>query len=143
RQKSTTALFVNLSCKLLPRIDIRLISLHHPLGDVGPLDAAVLNSAVPAFAGQAILQLQVEIRRLASAPDAEDILPWPMVRTRLSQHHAVVDAPEIRVAIPALERLPVEDSLKSCFFEWRLSAATKSGATPCPALRGLLRRKND
>ena len=68
RQEAAAALFVDLAGVLLLRVDIGLVALQHPL-DVRQFDAAVLNAAVRYRAGQLVLQLQLEIGRVAVAPD--------------------------------------------------------------------------
>src|SRR5258708_1506056 len=118
RQKAATPLFIDLAGVALLRIDVRLISLHHPFGDVGALNAAVLNAAVSAVgAGQTIFQLQLEIRRLAIAPDTENILRRLMIGPAFTNNRPVFDAPENRIAIPAFEALAIEDETEAGLFE--------------------------
>src|SRR5258707_12877961 len=69
REKAAAPFFIDLAGETLLRVDVGLITLHHPLGDVRPLDAAVLDAAVSAIrARQTVLHLEFEIGGLAIAP---------------------------------------------------------------------------
>ena len=50
-------------------------------------------------------------------PDAEDVLFRLMVGPCFTDHYAIFRTPEIRVAIPAVQRLAVEDLLKPGLLE--------------------------
>src|SRR6185436_1206790 len=86
---------------------------HHPLADVaagGQLDAADLDAAVGRV--QAVFDFQLEVLRLAAAPDDEGVLLDRVLRRALADQRAALDVPESRVAIPAVHRLAVEDRLE-------------------------------
>src|SRR5437879_8781602 len=62
RQETAGALLVNLAGVRLPGIDIELVALHDPFGDIGPLQAAVLDAAVSGVRpGAPVLQLEFEV----------------------------------------------------------------------------------
>src|SRR5262249_52684602 len=95
RQKPAAALFVNLAGVLLARVDIGLVALHDPLRNVRKLYAAVLYAAVSGVgARDAVLQLQLEIRGLAAAPDAKNVLRGLMLGSGFSRDRSVFDSPE-------------------------------------------------
>ena len=91
----------------LGEVDVRLVALQHPLADVRQFRAAVLNPAVRAV--HAELDLQLEVLDGPAAPDEEVVLRHDLLRRGLTDDLAVLDPPVARVAIPAVQRLPVED----------------------------------
>src|SRR5262249_50730013 len=123
REKSSPALLVDLPGVLVIGIDVGLIPLHHPTADVAAgrqLDAAKLNAAVGGADPE--LDLQLEIARLAAAPDEKRVLAERVLPGRLADDGAVLDAPEGRVAVPAAQRPAVEDLLESSVIVGRLRA---------------------
>ena len=59
------------------------------------------------------LDLQFEVGRLAAAPDQEGVALRRIVLGRFADDRAVFDAPELGIAVPAFERLAVEDRLEA------------------------------
>src|SRR5471030_34588 len=113
-------LLIDLAGISLPCVDIELVALHDPPGDVGKFHAAVLDTAVSGVrAGHSVLHLELEIGGLAIAPDAENVLLGLMDSRGFARDYAVFDAPEIRVAVPPLEALAIEDRPEAGFFKRR------------------------
>src|SRR5262249_16922107 len=75
------------------------------------LDAAVLDAAVGGV--QLELHFQLEVLRLPTAPDHEGIGIDLLLRRALADNRAVLDTPELRIAVPPLQALAVEDLLKA------------------------------
>src|SRR5205814_10596853 len=114
REEPAAALLVDLPGELQRVIHVGLVALHHPLADVAAgrqLHAADLDAAVGGVHSE--LALQLEVLRLAAAPDDEGVLRHLLVRRALPDDRAVLGAPELRIAVPALERRPVEDRLEA------------------------------
>src|SRR5206468_5003971 len=109
REESASALFVDLAGELVREVDVGLIAFHHPLADVGSggqLHAAHLDAAVggahPEF------DLQLEVLRLATAPDDEGVLLHRIGGRALADDRAAFGTPERGIAIPVLQRRAVE-----------------------------------
>ena len=68
--------------------------------------------AKPAI-GHAELGLQLEVARLAAAPDEERISFGGVFGGGLAGDRAVFDAPKLGIAVPALQGLAVEDRLEA------------------------------
>ena len=56
---------------------------------------------------------QLEVADVSLAPDEERVSLGRLVGRRLAGDRAVLDAPEVGIAVPAVERLAVEERLKS------------------------------
>src|SRR4030095_14049290 len=61
----------------------------------------------------AVLELQLEVGRLAAAPDDEGVFLQRVLGGRLADDCGVLDAPEFRVAVPALQARSIEDRHKA------------------------------
>ena len=85
---------------------IGLISADDPLG-VGFFPTAELNTRV--VVDQPVLDLQLEIARLATSPNDERVSLGGVVGRGLAGDGAVLHAPELGIAVPSLECFPVED----------------------------------
>src|SRR5262249_49222725 len=80
---------------------------HHPFADLCQFDAAVLHAAVGRI--DAILQFQLEVLWLPAAPDQKGVEFDRLFRRALADDGFVLDPPELRIAVPAFERLSIED----------------------------------
>src|SRR4029450_2466623 len=110
--RAAAAFIVDVAGIEAAEVDVRLVSLHHPLADRRELRAAVLNSAVGAV--QAELDLQPEVADLFSSPDEEAVQLHHLLGRGLADDLPVLHAPESRVAIPAVQRLAIEDWDEAC-----------------------------
>src|SRR5262245_11219625 len=109
-EETAAALLINLTSPLVGEVDVGLIALHHPLADLGPgrqLNAAQLDAAVGGVHPE--LDFQLEILRLAAAPDDERVLLDRIGGGALTDDGAVLGLPERRIAVPVLERRAVEN----------------------------------
>jgi hypothetical protein len=88
-------------------IEIGLVAADDPLAH---FTAAVLDAAIAA--DDAELGTQLEIAHFALAIDEERVATRGLLGRRLAGDNALLDAPEFRVAVPAVERLAVEERLK-------------------------------
>src|SRR5262249_41895943 len=68
-------------------------------------------------AGQAVLQLELEIAGRAAAPDAEDVLRRLVVSFGFADEGAAFDTPEIGIAVPTFEGCAVEHGLEAGLVE--------------------------
>ena len=92
-------------------MNVALITADRPLAHFGKLAAAILNARIVAR----LLDHRVEFEVLhhAAAPDEKLIvskLRWPR---RLARDAAVLNAPQLRIAIPTREVLAVEQRAKA------------------------------
>ena len=90
------------------RIKVGLVAADHPL--VGFL-AAILNPGVAA--DEAEIQVELKVADFAFAPDQKRVVVRGIVGRRLAADDAVLHAPEPWIAVPALERLAVEQDTGS------------------------------
>ena len=88
---------------------VGLVAADDPVGRF--LDAAILDARVAA--ADAILEPQLEVVDLALPPDEERVVLGRLLLGGLAGDRAVLDAPELRIAVPAVERLAVEDRLEA------------------------------
>ena len=112
-QESASAFLVDLSGELIREIDVGLIALHHPLADGAArrqLDAADLDATVRGIHPE--LHLQLEVGRLAAAPDQKGVLLERILVGTLANDLAVLRAPERRITVPAFQARTVEDRLE-------------------------------
>src|SRR5262245_9449774 len=110
RQKAAATLFIQLPGKPVLEINISLITFEHPFANLGQLDAPVLHAAIGGV--QAVLQFQLEIFRLPAAPDQKSVQFDRLFRRAFADDGLVFYAPELRIAIPSIERLAVKDRFK-------------------------------
>src|SRR6185503_17996203 len=91
REKATPALFVNLSCEPVLGIDVALVPLQNPVARDGAapllctcrqMHASDLDAAVRGI--DPVLDLQLEIGRLAAAPDDEAVFLQRVLRRGLT-----------------------------------------------------------
>src|SRR5205085_3541634 len=116
-----------------------LVAFHDPFGNVGKLHAAVLDTAIAGVrARESVLQLKFEIGGPGVAPDAEDVLRGLVIGPGFAYDGAIFHAPEIRVAVPALHTLAVEDRAEAGFFQSRDHIAASAAAASATGLPGLL-----
>ena len=134
-EEKPALLFVVVSRIALATVEIALVTTHRELvpwrHSVRNDHAAIVDAAV-ALGRDAVVELQLEVLRLAAVPDDEGIALDDRGRGDLSDQSPVLDAPVGRVPIPASERLAVEDR-----FETRLVASDGFGPI---ALFGHVRR---
>ena len=96
--------------ELILEIDVRLVPPQYPFADFAggrDLCAAVLYAAVGRVDPE--LQLQLEISRLATAPDQERVLFEWRGRRRLADNRAALGPPQRGITIPTGQALAVED----------------------------------
>ena len=72
---------------------------------------AVLDSRVAA--DDLVLQFQLEVTCLTTLPDDERVALGRVALGRLPGDRPILDRPELRVAIPVLQRLAVKDRLEA------------------------------
>ena len=89
-------------------IKIGLVALDDPLLH---FLAAILHAGIAA--DNLKLQPQLKIADFALSPDEKGVSLRRLLGSGLAGNRAVFDAPEVRVAIPALERLAVEEGRKA------------------------------
>ena len=93
-------------------VHVGLVSADDPLAPLlRLLPTAVLDPGVAA--DHAELHFQLEVVRLALAPDEERVALGRVLPRGLAGDGAVFDPPELRVAVPAVQRLAVEDRLEA------------------------------
>ncbi len=88
-------------------IHVGLIAEDPPF--LGAFPTADLHAGVgEARIGHAELDLQLEVARLAAPPDEKRVVGRGILLGRLAGDAAVLDPPEPRIAVPAVQRLAVE-----------------------------------
>jgi len=108
RQDAAIPLAVQDAGVLVGRVDIRLVAAHNPACPFRLLEAAVLDAAVAAEDAEP--DFQFEIIEFALAPDEEGVFLERRVGNRLAGDRSILDAPKLRVAVPAGQRLAVKDA---------------------------------
>ena len=88
------------------RLEVGLVATDDPFF-IGEFKAAVLNSRVPP--DDFVVQLELKIGRFTTAPDEERVPFCRLLGRRLTGNRPLLDTPEVGVAIPLVERLPIED----------------------------------
>ena len=114
-EDAAAALVVEDAGVLVLAVHVGLVAADDPLADLlRLLAAAILHAGVgEARIGHAELELQLEIGRLAAAPDQKGVALGGILGGGLAGDRAVFDAPELGIAVPALKRLAVEDRLEA------------------------------
>ena len=137
-EKAAPALFVDLTGEAVLGVDVALVPLQDPVAHDGAasllrtrrqMHAPDLNAAVGGI--DAVLDLQLEIGRLAAAPDQEAVFFQRVLGSRLTHDRAAFDAPELRIAIPALQGGSVEDRHEPFVFVEREWLRTAAGCLLC------------
>src|SRR5207249_1612934 len=110
-QNPPPALFVEHAVVVRPiGNDVALIARDNTLPQIGPVLAAIIQTAIPA-GSDFHLHAQLEILQRAAAPNDEAVVPQRAVR--YARQAAVLDAPIVGAAFPTGEILAVEDRDKS------------------------------
>ncbi len=95
--------------------DVALVAAGDPLAPFFRVfEAADLNARV--MVGELELGLQFEVGRFVAPPDEERIARGGVFRRGLADDTAILDPPEFRVAVPAFQRLTVEDRSETVLF---------------------------
>jgi len=103
---------------LTARIDVRLVAADAPLvRPVRQLETADLDTGISAL--DLVVGQQLEIVHLAVLPDQERVPIGRFLRRRLPDDRPVLDAPEIRIARPAFQRLAIEERVVVAVFGGR------------------------
>ena len=108
---AASALIVDVARIETAEVDVGLIALERPLAYRGQFLAAVLNAAVRAV--QPELELELEIAHRLAAPDEKTVRLQGLLRRGFADDFAVLDSPDVRVAVPAIQALAVEDRNKT------------------------------
>jgi len=110
-EDAASAFFVDHAVVRSVRMDVALVAADDPLAGFGHFLAAILDAGI---AGGALdLGAQFEVLHDAAAPD-EELVVGEMVRSLgLAGDRAVLDGPELRIAVPAGEGLAVEQGLEA------------------------------
>ena len=143
REKAAAPLFIDLARVGVGRVDVRLIAPHHPAAGVGQERAAELNAAVAGGVGGAdpVLQLQLEVLGRAASPDDECVRLEGPFGGGFAHDRLIGDAPERGIAVPARQRLTIEDRIKPGGVVRRHRPASGlAGARPLGARGGRLPR---
>lgn len=111
-ENSTVAFAVEDAGVLLVRGEVALVSANRPLAPfLGLFPTPVLHSRVAA--DQAELETQHEVVEFPLPPDAEFVVGERVFLARDARDRTVLDRPPFRVAVPAVERLAVENRLEA------------------------------
>src|SRR6185436_3197708 len=115
-EKAAAALLIDLSGESVLGVDVALVPFQDPVAGDGaaPLlstrrqaHTPDLNAAVGGI--DPVLDLQLEISRLAAAPDDEAVFLQRVVGRRLANDRAAFRTPELRITVPAFQRRAIED----------------------------------
>src|SRR4030095_3837642 len=126
-----------LTGKAVLGVDVALVPLQNPVPRDGAalllragrqMHASDLDAAVGGI--DPVLDLQLEVRRLAAAPDDEVFFLERVVGRGLADDRAAFHAPELRVAVPTLQGGSVEDRHEPrVLLEWEHLWTTAAGST--------------
>src|SRR4029077_19176883 len=136
-EKAAVALLIDLSGESVLGVDVALVPFEDPVAGDGAapllrasrqMHASDLDAAVGG--ADPVLDLQLEVRRLAAAPDDEGVFLQRVFGRGLANDCAAFHTPELRVTVPAFQRGSIKDRHEPGVFVERkwLGAAAGPGS---------------